>query len=1322
MSNDTLSMLETSGLPLVLLGRAAWLVHRLRDTGPPSLTAPLETTLQQHPDYSGAVFLEYPVSIPESSSLTSESGLFLPLDFVQVTRSRLVNLTTSSMASLAPLRYVSLSNDIFLFGPENPTLLTDDGAGLLINTIAYATALGESEIASTIGSRQSDGALAGGFAHSHNPSMQAAYDTVHCIHSLKSSSDFETWRSANSDLVDLILSDLLVDFGSESAFRSSPFGSETVTATAQGLLLVDVMGLESSYDTNEIVSFLVDRQSGDGGFSESLSVTFHVIEALESTGNLGAIDIVDLETWLRACVITGSDTSDSNQWGGVGSHPTDGTAKNSNAAHYVQSLWLLGKAHTDPLKLTEWIQSTANGDGSFTDSVGPDQQVTLGTASALTTMAILGTLDTGNKTAALSWYSTNQLSSGSFGIGLADDDIIAKTSMASAVANSLEQTEATTGEVVTGLLEYCSSTTTETGFEPMEMVSSLMWTYWLTKSSILSHSSIASFKGVQDYLALFVGYGFSMYPGWGNVTKSSPPEYAYQQYYDKGVWAHYFGLATAGLVGWEVPTGLESDVTLYLALAQTTGGHFKPSSSGSAHMQYSVAAIEALHMLGELDTMWYRSALENAILARYAGGEWSASGWNLQPFAGCQSAMDFLSTRAALRLGLISPAMANEIRNAIAARIQYGDLVSLSWDVESLMLLRDAGFDVALSVVSESSVLSELSSSFSDGWFNSTCLWQPVYTAKALELASVLGLRAQMFQVDGDSVALSVSPSVFSGNTLSINVAIGSVTAGHRILVYAFETWTEFANVQAIDTLEIPVPSGEEYLGSQDVFVMLHNRGASRAFDTGTTTVLTWTGSELELGGVTPDALLGDTHTISGQLVDESENPISGQPVTLTVTYLPSTVVLQETLTTNETGHVSVVWTPTNPGEYSIEGEYDGSTGIGASSDSLMTFVRIETSVSAEMAPFLEAGVPSWIMVTTSGIDSQPIDAHVEVTVRDSSDRIMFQEVVTTSSGIANISWTPSVRGLSNTTVLLPRQGWFEESMLIHSQGVYEKPCVHVEFLDDPVAPTTASLRVTVSDNAAIPLEGVSVNVTLWIEGTLIQTTTMSTGADGTLAVDVFLTNPGEMLLAATTLEEGWLLESSRGQNETILGLSTIAISTPGTPIEQATTLGITVSLRDWTDTPMIGASVTISIAWANGTIIESATVFTGLGGTCSVGHEFTRVGDFWIVADYEGTGLNSSASSSRVQRVRVTPDLHISHNPSCLVGTDTVFIVDLTDAYGDPVPGRPLILSLDMGNTTVYEVSFTSETSAVAIHWTPGARGLVFVTLTHDDNEFFLA
>ena len=243
--------------PLILAGHSAWLLHRLSGRDPPSQTAPTETTLITQPEYAGAVFLSYPELLTPGSSLTSESSLALPIDEVQTERSRLVNLTGVTTAfSIASIRYDSYPIDIFLFSAENPVLLTFTGQDLLENIIAFSTALSESATSTALGELQSDEGtlLAGGMSYLHEPTIASTYYAAHTIKSLLTGAAWSNWVATNAPLVASILSDLLVDYGSETGFMKSQ--TESVVdckSTSQALWLVGKMGLTVQFSISEIV-------------------------------------------------------------------------------------------------------------------------------------------------------------------------------------------------------------------------------------------------------------------------------------------------------------------------------------------------------------------------------------------------------------------------------------------------------------------------------------------------------------------------------------------------------------------------------------------------------------------------------------------------------------------------------------------------------------------------------------------------------------------------------------------------------------------------------------------------------------------------------------------------------------------------------------------------------------------------------------------------------------------------------------------------------------------------------------------------------------
>jgi len=521
----------------------------------------------------------------------------------------------------------------------------------------------------------------------------------------------------------------MIDYGSETGFMTSAAdGIVSCQSTAQGFWVLTTMGLTAEFPESEIVQYLSSRQEVAGGFDNYITTTYYVTEALAVSGQLGEISDYDLELWLRSLVIDGSKTGDPDLWGAIGSNPTSISPRTNYALEYLRSLTFIGLAHPDPAKLTSWILTrTTNGDGSFRNTNGPDEEVvtgtvsalatmellgTTGTVSALATMELLGTLSAENKTTGLAWFSNNQLVSGGFGMKPATDDLVAKTRETSRVALCLESLGETSGSIASGITTFIDSITTSIGFEAMDILPSLMWTSWLLESSRLVHAPLVDMNLAVDYLNGFES--LNVYPFWSNLTTVSASEYGFNQYRTKSVWTQYFGTSAAHSLGMDFDSALISDITYYLSQSQYLTGHYRPTSiMGTAHIQHSVAAVETLFLLDELGTIPYRAALETAILSEYSSGSWDTTGWTLEPFAGFQEAIDFLSTRAAIRLGIITPTMSAEISASIESRIQYTDIMALSMDVATLSLLHASDSSVNLDSVDTSTVLSALRSSHS---------------------------------------------------------------------------------------------------------------------------------------------------------------------------------------------------------------------------------------------------------------------------------------------------------------------------------------------------------------------------------------------------------------------------------------------------------------------------------------------------------------------------------------------------------------------------------------------------------------------------------
>ena len=1322
VTEEFITLLVRTDLPTILVGRAAWLVHRLRQTSPPLTTASIERQLNTTPEFNGAVFLSQPSSLTIGSLLTTETGLILPVHEIQAERSRLIDLTgTTTPAVLSPLRYESWPLDLFLFGPEDPTQWTGTGKGLFVNTLAYATALRETSLANIFQSVQSKEGqtLAGGLHHSHTPSLEGTYLAVHTVHDLKDFASFSIWRSDNQALVQNILARLYADFGIEAGFAESVFDSTvTVDTTAMGLWLVTLMGLESQFNSTKLTFYLSSRQSVEGGFSNHMTTTYHVIEALSESGGFGTIDTDSLESWLRSCVVDG-DTGSPENWGGVAKNPTNGESHNIYSSQYVVSLLMLGKTHTDPAKLTEWILETSIGDGSFQDTIGADMHITRGTASALATMSVLGTLDLSNRTLGLAWFSANQLPSGGYGMGLASDDIVGKTWAAAEVAICLKKLESITGPIVTGLLSYINAIQSKAGFELMEEVPSLMWSFWLSEVNRLAHTGMVDNELMTYYLQGFEGNTLIQYPGHSNLTILIAPEYDNQQYYLSGVWAQFFGVGLADSNFITLSPSQVSSITFYLSMRQATTGHYKPSVLGTPHMQYTIAAVETLFQLNEMDTIWYRTAIESQVLSSYSSGSWSSVGWDLAPFVGVQSAIDFFCTRLALRLGLVTSIMATEIANVIEARFQYTDLWSLSWDVRTLALLNTSGFLTSLDSIDSDSILSTLRSAFSDAWFNSSTWWQPVFTEGVLDMVSTLGLRPRMNEVEGCTISATIPSSVQLGDTLELTVSITSTQPTHSVFINAFNSWTLFENVAGLDTLSLSVPSDIDAIGPQDISLMVWNWGMSRAFDSKTVDVL---------------------GSIEGSLIVHTPVIVRGNPILGTVSWALSgggDAGMTDVIIRLSNGSFFHDWTSTelSPYDFSIptndlsEGPYNLIVTLRRSGCEDLVLWRVVSVLQPEITFLLSSSslqggvgnetlIPFTLHLESNG--SVIIGEMVSITIWNESLSVVHTDTMLSVNGPKNFIWTPMKRGCYTFNLHFARNGVLMESEFNGTIDVFDQPSIAIQLNGNLLAPSSTTITVSVISSGSQTVSWVSVNTLVSLDGSVILDTIYITGGAGSFTFTLLLDSPGALEIILFLPPQGWLLGATTQTTNVVFGETSLLLSLPGQPIKQGTRLGISVLVMDWQGSPLTGAEVQIAVSWINGTIIHSIVVFTGADGTCSSSHTFNYIGDFRVEASYFSSGLNSSAYDSEIQRVYVTPTMVLMHDPTVNVGNSIEFLLGIRDSLGQYIKGRVLQLSITMSGVIVFQTQVTSMNGLASILWTPLERGLATIVVVHDGSAYY--
>ncbi|MHA2210860.1 MAG: Ig-like domain-containing protein, partial [Candidatus Thorarchaeota archaeon] len=788
------------------------------------------------------------------------------------------------------------------------------------------------------------------------------------------------------------------------------------------------------------------------------------------------------------------------------------------------------------------------------------------------------------------------------------------------------------------------------------------------------------------------------------------PEYGVNQYRTKSVWTQYFGVGTAIALGVTPSPIVVADALNYISMSQFVMGHFRPAMFiGTAHIQYSVAAVEALYLMDSLAAIPYRSALESAMVSDYSGGQWSMSGWTIEPYAGEQAAIDWLCTRAAIRLDIIDTIMAAEISSSIDSRIQYSDIYSLSCDVATLALLNASGFSVDLESIDRSQALDALGPvPYANGWLNSTHQWQPVYAAESLEMVSILGLRPLLHDTPGSSILSSTDAIVSLGSSLDIDVAVSSSISTHTVLVYAFGEWTRFTNIANSDVLTLAVPSDLMVLGPVDIYVVATDWSHSRSYSMTTVDVL----GTLE-GSLTIDTPIVSAGSLINGTVSWTIAPgIDAGPTDITVR-------LGDPPTYQEWSYQDV--SPFDlhlPSNDFITGTYNLTVTLERQyCDALI--IRDTVDIVAPVNTYMLS--PSLATGTVGQQASIDWSLHyssngMEIASQQTTITIVneLDQVVHTTQGVSLIGgnvfhWTPTQRGNFSYTISFLGNGSLvgcESSGLLH---VYEDTVLVWLTTETMDQYTSVSLMAQLETSSGTPLEGyvIHVIVTSPSSVTLVDID-LTTNSTGYVSVPISLDENGIYDLDAVFSASGYLRTSM--DSEVINSWSESILTVGG--ISGANHVGVTwniwAQLKDSAFSPVSGEDVTLRVILLPATIIAEETLTTNSTGYV----ETTWVGDspglYRLEVEYTGTDSRGIAHASSDYELWVPIILSLAVTQLPEVGVQNWIEIMASDHLGDPISGLSVTVTVldPQGRIQIQETRITTGGS-FQVAWIPLFREL---------------
>ncbi|MDH4214967.1 MAG: hypothetical protein OEV85_13705, partial [Candidatus Thorarchaeota archaeon] len=506
---------------------------------------------------------------------------------------------------------------------------------------------------------------------------------------------------------------------------------------------------------------------------------------------------------------------------------------------------------------------------------------------------------------------------------------------------------------------------------------------------------------------------------------------------------------------------------------------------------------------------------------------------------------------------------------------------------------------------------------------------------------------------------------------------------------------------------------------------LLQAQFSPSAFLLGATTsdsIISWSSSSLELGGLGTEELIGNTYRPWARLKDSISNPVPGQSVLIRITLLPSTVLIEQLLITNSSGYVSMSWVASAAGAYRLEAIFSGTLFRASATQSIDFQIIIPVALSISTVSNSEVGAEEMIQVTARNHIGELISGiSITVTVRGPGGVVLYTNTSLTLAGSVTFQWIPSMRGVNELTVTSPRQGLYQAALSTTTVDIYETPQLNLELPIDAIAPTTDLVTISLKDHDLLAIEGVAIHIIIQLDVVYLIDGNYVTNNDGQVSIILNLSTPGTLYIEVLLSTQDWLLETSADSGTIVSAATELIITIPGQPIEQGSTVGVLATLTNFADAPLVGATIHIDVVWNNGTVLRSVTRTTDAAGQCILAQTFLYVGDFIIRATYEGYGLNASASDVVPQRVFVTPSIYVAHDPSSITGEAMEFQVNLTDALGNFIVGRTIELSIEQDGVIVFEAQILSEAGFSVLTWYPTQGGLATITVTHLGNIYFL-
>jgi adhesin/invasin len=449
----------------------------------------------------------------------------------------------------------------------------------------------------------------------------------------------------------------------------------------------------------------------------------------------------------------------------------------------------------------------------------------------------------------------------------------------------------------------------------------------------------------------------------------------------------------------------------------------------------------------------------------------------------------------------------------------------------------------------------------------------------------------------------------------------------------------------------------------------------------------------------------GGTSTITVTARDANSNVIGGATVVLAATGSDYTLT-QPVGTTNGSGVATGSLSSIRAEGKTVSATIDGTpiTQTAVVTVTVGAFSAAVSTVSASPSSIIAGVESSTITVTALDANGNPISGRTVVIAASGTGNTLTQPVgVTNASGVATGTLASTVAGDKTVSATVNAAAIAQTATVSVTVGGISAVQSTVSASPGSISSdggATSTITVTARDGSGNPIEGATVVLASNGTGNTITQPAATTNASGVATGTISSTTAQVKTVSATIDGVAVTQTASVTVTPGAVAAGTSSVSANPTAVTAGGVSSIiTVTARDANSNVIPGATVVLG-ATGSGNVISQPAGVTNSSGVATGNVGSTDAGSKTISATINGVAITETASLTVAPAAVSNIVTTVVANPTSITagGATSTITVTALDDFGNPVPGRSVLLFGTGSNNTVTQPSGVTDANGVAI------------------------